>query len=138
MRPYENIICVRYGANTGRCICTSTPIPVRPVVVLERMSSGLFVPNQVGDCGFGAGKVLVCPRGQTALLLLSDRKKERRLPASLSPSVRMCADSLHNYSIIIHCRFQSATKTMERHSKSSPFPWAQLFSSHNQFALSPL
>lgn len=94
--------------------------------VREDVLSGLFVPNQVIDCGFGARKVLVCPRGQTALLFLSDGKKERRLPASLSPSVRMCTTSLHNYGIIIHCRFRSATKTMERHLKSSPFPWVQL------------
>lgn len=105
--------------------------------VREDVLSGLFVLNQVEDRGFGAGKVLVCPRGQTALLFLSDRKKERRLPASLGPSVRMCTASLHNYSIIIHCRFPSVTETMERHSKSSPFPWARLFSSHNQLLMSP-
>lgn len=90
--------------------------------VREDVLSVLFVPNQVGDCGFGAGKVLVCPRGQTALLFLSDRKKERRLPASLSPSVRMCTASLHNYSIIIHCRFQSATKNNGETLKILPFP----------------
>lgn len=96
------------------------------------------MPNQVEDRGFGAGKVLVFPIGQATLLFLSDRKKERRPPASLSPSVRMCTASLHNYSIIIHCRFPSATKTMERRSKSSPFPWAQWFNSHKQLLLFPL
>ncbi len=120
--------CILYGYSYS---CTSSSC------VREDVLSGLFVPNQVGDCGFGTGKVLVCPKGQTALLFLSDRKKERRLPASLSPSVRMCTASLYNYSITIHCRFPSATETMERCSKSSPFPWAQLFSSHNQLLLSP-
>ncbi len=105
--------------------------------VREDVLSGLFVPNQVRDCGFGTEKVLECPKGPTALLFLSDRKKERRLSASLSPSVGMCTASLYNYSKFIHCRFPSATETMERRSKSSPFPWAQLFSSHNQLLLTP-
>ncbi|KAK1805015.1 hypothetical protein P4O66_019376 [Electrophorus voltai] len=66
-----------------------------------------------------------------ALLFLRNGKKERRCRPCLTYSARMCKEPQHNAGRTSLPRFPSAAETMEQRSKSSPFPWASWFSSHN-------
>ncbi|KAL7829493.1 hypothetical protein AOLI_G00303780 [Acnodon oligacanthus] len=65
---------------------------------------GVFVyeTERTGIRKLGTGKVQLCPGMNTALLFLSNGKRERRHWLPVASSARMCTDLLHNAGVSIH------------------------------------